>query len=76
MRNPDKLTRSGWWHWNVYNTSADLSSLPSNAGDPDKNLMPPAIMQDRTDYGSVKYGRPCPPRGNPIRTTVTSACTP
>jgi len=64
---PDAPTGSGWWHWVVYNIPADVTSLPAGAGDPKKNLMPPGVVQGRTDYGSAGYGGPCPPPGAPHR---------
>jgi Raf kinase inhibitor-like YbhB/YbcL family protein len=65
MHDPDAPTGSGWWHWVVYNIPAGTSSLPAGAGDPKKGLMPAAAAQGRTDYGSVGYGGPCPPPGQP-----------
>jgi Raf kinase inhibitor-like YbhB/YbcL family protein len=64
---PDAPTGSGWWHWVVYNIPADVTSLPAGAGDPRKSLMPPGVVQGRTDYGSAGYGGPCPPPGAPHR---------
>ena len=65
MHDPDAPTGSGWWHWVVYNIPAATTSLPAGAGDPKKGLMPAAAVQGRTDYGSVGYGGPCPPPGQP-----------
>jgi Raf kinase inhibitor-like YbhB/YbcL family protein len=65
MHDPDAPTGSGWWHWVVYNIPAGTTSLPAGAGDPKKGLMPAAAVQGRTDYGSVGYGGPCPPPGQP-----------
>jgi Raf kinase inhibitor-like YbhB/YbcL family protein len=62
---PDAPTGSGWWHWVAYNIPADATSLPANAGDPKKNLMPAAAVQGRTDFGTPGYGGPCPPPGKP-----------
>jgi Raf kinase inhibitor-like YbhB/YbcL family protein len=64
---PDAPTGSGWWHWVVYNIPSDVTSLPAGAGDPKKNLMPPGVVQGRTDYGTAGYGGPCPPPGTPHR---------
>jgi len=62
---PDAPTGSGWWHWVAYNIPADATSLPADAGDPKKNLMPGAAVQARTDFGTPGYGGPCPPPGKP-----------
>ncbi|HEV7610482.1 MAG TPA: YbhB/YbcL family Raf kinase inhibitor-like protein [Steroidobacteraceae bacterium] len=65
VHDPDAPTGSGWWHWVAYNIPADVTSLPADAGDPKKNLMPGAAVQGRTDFGTPGYGGPCPPPGNP-----------
>ena len=61
---PDAPTGSGWWHWVVYNIPAGTTSLPKDAGDPSKGLMPKGAVQSRTDFGSAGYGGPCPPPGD------------
>jgi Raf kinase inhibitor-like YbhB/YbcL family protein len=61
---PDAPTGSGWWHWVVYNIPAGTTSLPKDAGDPSKGLMPKGAVQSRTDFGSTGYGGPCPPPGD------------
>jgi Raf kinase inhibitor-like YbhB/YbcL family protein len=65
MHDPDAPTGSGWWHWLAYNIPADVASLPADAGDPKKKLMPGATVQGRTDFGTPGYGGPCPPPGKP-----------
>ena len=62
---PDAPTGSGWWHWVAYNIPADATSLPADAGDPKKSLMPGMAVQGRTDFGTPGYGGPCPPPGKP-----------
>jgi Raf kinase inhibitor-like YbhB/YbcL family protein len=61
---PDAPTGSGWWHWVVYNIPAGTTSLPKDAGDVSKGLMPKGAVQSRTDFGSAGYGGPCPPPGD------------
>jgi Raf kinase inhibitor-like YbhB/YbcL family protein len=65
VHDPDAPTGSGWWHWIVYNIPAGTTSLPADAGDPKKNLLPGGAVQGRTDFGTPGYGGPCPPPGKP-----------
>ncbi|MDA8230569.1 MAG: YbhB/YbcL family Raf kinase inhibitor-like protein [Magnetospirillum sp.] len=61
---PDAPTGSGWWHWLVVNIPPATTRLDEGAGDPAKGLMPAGAVQSRTDFGTVGYGGPCPPKGN------------
>jgi Raf kinase inhibitor-like YbhB/YbcL family protein len=63
VHDPDAPTGSGWWHWIVYNIPASTTSLPADAGNPQKALMPKGVIQGRNDYGVHAYGGPCPPPG-------------
>jgi Raf kinase inhibitor-like YbhB/YbcL family protein len=65
VHDPDAPTGSGFWHWVVYDIPADTKSLPANAGDASKKLMPAGAVQARTDFGTPGYGGPCPPPGKP-----------
>jgi Raf kinase inhibitor-like YbhB/YbcL family protein len=65
VHDPDAPTGSGFWHWVVYDIPADTKSLPADAGDPSKKLMPAGAVQARTDFGTPGYGGPCPPPGKP-----------
>lgn len=60
----DAPTGSGWWHWVIFNISADVSGLAKNAGDPKSGLAPAGSIQSRTDFGKPGYGGPCPPAGD------------
>ena len=60
---PDAPTGSGFWHWVVYNIPASANSIPAEAGDAKKKVMPAGIVQGRTDWGTTGYGGPCPPPG-------------
>jgi Raf kinase inhibitor-like YbhB/YbcL family protein len=72
MLDPDAPTGSGWWHWVVFNIPPDTTSLPKDAGDIKKNLMPAGAIQSRTDFGTGGYGGPCPPAGDkPHRYQIT-----
>jgi Raf kinase inhibitor-like YbhB/YbcL family protein len=61
---PDAPTGSGWWHWIVFNIPPGTTSLPKDAGDVKKKLMPKGAIQSRTDFGADGYGGPCPPAGD------------
>jgi len=65
VHDPDAPTGSGWWHWVVYDIPANVTSLPADAGNPKKSLMPSGAVQGRTDFGTPGYGGPCPPPGKP-----------
>jgi Raf kinase inhibitor-like YbhB/YbcL family protein len=64
IHDPDAPTGSGWWHWVVFNIPASTTSLPKDAGNVKKNLMPKGAIQSRTDFGADGYGGPCPPKGD------------
>jgi Raf kinase inhibitor-like YbhB/YbcL family protein len=61
---PDAPTGSGFWHWVVFNIPASTTSIPLDAGDIKKKLMPKGAIQSRTDFGTDGYGGPCPPQGD------------
>jgi Raf kinase inhibitor-like YbhB/YbcL family protein len=61
---PDAPTGSGFWHWVVFNIPASTTSVPLNAGDVKKKLLPKGAIQSRTDFGTDGYGGPCPPQGD------------
>lgn len=50
-----------WVHWVVYNIPPDINGLEE--GIPKKEILANDIEQGLTDFGSVGYGGPCPPRG-------------
>ncbi len=64
MYDPDAPTGSGWWHWVVFNIPPGTTSLPKDAGDLKKRLMPKGAIQSRTDFGTDVYGGPWPPSGD------------
>jgi Raf kinase inhibitor-like YbhB/YbcL family protein len=61
MYDPDAPTGSGWWHWVIFDISADKNELVANAGNIEMNLAPVESIQSITDYGVSGYGGPCPP---------------
>jgi len=67
MHDPDSPGAEGFWHWIVYDIPGNTTSLPANAGDVHKRLMPEGAVQVRSDFGNEGYGGPCPPAGKPHR---------
>ena len=61
---PDAPTGSGWWHWQVINLPANATSLPTNAGTVDGNLLPKGSQQMENDFGYKGFGGACPPVGD------------
>jgi Raf kinase inhibitor-like YbhB/YbcL family protein len=64
IHDPDAPTDSGFWHWSVFNLPADCNSLPEDAGNPDKKLLPEGAFMGRSDEGRKAYAGPCPPEGD------------
>lgn len=63
---PDAPTGSGWWHWQLINIPADVTHLPTGAGQPTKNLIPEGSMHIQNDYGTAEFGGACPPKGHGV----------
>lgn len=63
---PDAPTGSGWWHWQIVNIPAEVSSLATGAGDPSKDLLPEGALQISNDYGYPGFGGACPPLGHGV----------
>lgn len=61
---PDAPTGSGWWHWLIFNISADVSELKSGAGSQQGAQLPAGSLQSVTDYGKPGFGGACPPQGD------------
>ncbi|TCI91320.1 YbhB/YbcL family Raf kinase inhibitor-like protein [Tenacibaculum sp. M341] len=64
MYDPDAPTRSGFWHWVVFDIPSNVTELVTNAGNPKLNLAPKGAIQSLTDYGIKGFGGPCPPKGH------------
>ena len=61
---PDAPTGSGWWHWQVVNIPANVTSLPTGAGTPNNGKIPQGSIQVGNDYGAKGFGGACPPEKN------------
>jgi Raf kinase inhibitor-like YbhB/YbcL family protein len=57
--------RGTWVHWVLFNLPPDTHSLVE--GVPKNETLANGAMQGTTDFGSVGYGGPAPPKGKPHR---------
>lgn len=57
---PDAPTGSGWWHWQVVNIPAEVTSITSGNGLLDYK----GIINITNDYGHKGFGGACPPQGH------------
>jgi Raf kinase inhibitor-like YbhB/YbcL family protein len=60
---PDAPTGSGWWHWQAFNISPDVSELSTGASMTD--AMPAGAVENTNDYDEQGFGGACPPEGDP-----------
>lgn len=63
---PDAPTGSGWWHWQVVNIPADVTSLNAGAGAPSGPLASDGVVNIKNDYGVPGFGGACPPQGHGV----------
>ena len=63
---PDAPTGSGWWHWQVVNIPAEVTSIATGAGKADSKVLPKGSMQIENDYGVAAFGGACPPQGHGV----------
>ena len=61
---PDSA-RNPWAHWVLYDLPAGTRKLPE--GYPPGGLPGPGGKQGRNDFGDIRYGGPCPGRGQTHR---------
>jgi Raf kinase inhibitor-like YbhB/YbcL family protein len=57
--------RKVWVHWVLYGLPPTLTELPE--GVPTDPTLPDGSKQGTTDFGTVGYGGPAPPKGSPHR---------
>ncbi|WP_010114043.1 YbhB/YbcL family Raf kinase inhibitor-like protein [Acinetobacter sp. P8-3-8] len=57
---PDAPTGSGWWHWQVVNIPAEVTSISSSDGKFDYK----DVINVTNDYGQKGFGGACPPQGD------------
>jgi Raf kinase inhibitor-like YbhB/YbcL family protein len=61
---PDAPTGHGFYHWLLFDIPPSVTALADGAGDPSSSAAVPGAVYGRSDFGSSKYGGPCPPRGD------------
>lgn len=61
---PDAPTASGFWHWAVFNIPVSVTELPSDAGNPDKKLLPEGAITLKNDGGGARFIGAAPPAGH------------
>ncbi|WP_026927201.1 YbhB/YbcL family Raf kinase inhibitor-like protein [Granulicoccus phenolivorans] len=64
MYDPDAPTQGGWWHWAVCDIPAAVTELPTDAGNPEKNLLPEQALALNNDAGFPGYLGCAPPAGH------------
>ena len=63
---PDAPTGSGWWHWQIVNIPANITSLAAGAGNANTSTAPKGSRQIENDYGVAGFGGACPPPGHGV----------
>jgi Raf kinase inhibitor-like YbhB/YbcL family protein len=64
LYDPDAPTVSGFWHWVCYDIPADVTSLPTGAGNPDKSGLPDGAKMLKNDPGFAGFCGAAPPPGH------------
>ena len=61
---PDAPTGSGFWHWTVTDLDASVTSLPTDAGNPEADLLPAGAVTLPNDAGQPRFVGAAPPEGH------------